>query len=219
MDDTKQYFDEMNLLQEDVARRTKTAKKFKNDILLLLQNQFRDLYYGKFLHEKSSNEYRNELMDLYIAMAGKSDDSEITWKAKRFSNYIQDATEKAVFNANGDEIYQMSIQFGYPMKKVDIPQNVCRMFGEIRANNIALNETNWIFNYLNHVELIRKGNLTHTWVSMKDEKVRLSHFYTDGQTVPINEPFTVNGYRMMFPLDDSMGAPIEEIIGCRCIEL
>lgn len=34
-----------------------------------------------------------------------------------------------------------------------------------------------------------------------------------------NEPFIINGYKMMFPLDDSMGAPIDEIINCRCVEL
>jgi uncharacterized protein with gpF-like domain len=54
---------------------------------------------------------------------------------------------------------------------------------------------------------------------MRDERVRVSHWEADGQTVPINEPFIINGYKMMFPLDDSMGAPIDEIINCRCVEL
>ena len=219
MDDTMRYFNEMNLLQSDVQKRTKTAKKFKHDILLLLKNQFMDLVNGVFLHEKTSQEYRDELMDLYISMATDSTDSEVIWKAKRFSNYIQDATEREVLKQNGNAKYTMSVQFGYPVKKEDIPKSVCEMFGDIRAENIALNETNWIYNYQNHVERVEKGQLNHTWVSMKDEKVRINHFHADGQTVPIGEPFTVGGYKMMFPMDDSLGAPISEIIGCRCIEL
>ena len=92
------------------------------------------------------------------------------------------------------------------------------MFTDERANEIALNETNWIYNYLNHKQLA-EIQATHTWESMRDERVRNSHIKADGQTVPINEPFIVGGYKMMFPLDDSMGAPISEIIGCRCVEL
>ena len=81
------------------------------------------------------------------------------------------------------------------------------------------NETNWIYNWINHQNLVDKKQNTHTWVSMRDERVRVSHWEADWQTVPINEPFTINGYKMMFPLDDSMGAPIDEIINCRCVEL
>ena len=72
---------------------------------------------------------------------------------------------------------------------------------------------------INHQNLVDKKQNTHTWVSMRDERVRVSHWEADGQTVPINEPFIINGYKMMFPLDDSMGAPIDEIINCRCVEL
>ena len=105
------------------------------------------------------------------------------------------------------------------MKEEDVPKSVKRMFSEVRATEIALNETNWIYNWINHQNLVDKKQTTHTWVSMRDERVRVSHWEADSQTVPINEPFIINGYKMMFPLDDSMGAPIDEIINCRCVEL
>lgn len=212
-----EYFDEMNILRDDKLHRTKTAEKFAKEMMIFLENQLLTIMSGVFAHEKISSDYREELMDLYVAMAN-SYDHEILEKAQRFSGYIQDATERAVYKAKGNSEYQTAIQLGIRVKKEDIPQSVLKMFTYERATEIALNETNWIYNYLNHKRLSEIQE-THTWESMRDEKVRNSHIKADGQTVPINEPFIVGGYKMMFPLDDSMGAPIKEIIGCRCIEL
>ena len=55
-----------------------------------------------------------------------------------------------------------------------------------------------------------------TWETVGDDKVRDAHAAVEGQQVRIDEPFSVDGYDMMFPGDDSGGAPIELIINCRC---
>lgn len=213
------YFDEMQILQDDKLRRTKTAKEFINALVDFFAAQFMNLLSGIFLYEKSSSDYENELMDLYFAMAPEHQyETEVREKAYRFAKYIQEATERAVANANGNDDYKMSRITGGIMKEEDVPKSVKRMFSEVRATEIALNETNWIYNWINHQNLAERQD-THTWVSMRDERVRVSHWEADGQTVPINEPFIINGYKMMFPLDDSMGAPIDEIINCRCVEL
>lgn len=217
--DPVKYFDEMNILKKDKIQRADTAQRFQNSLVKFFRKQMSDLIKGTFLHEKDSATYREELTDLYMIIANNSDDAEVAWKAKRFGNYIQDTTENVVLGAEGNETYQNSVMTGSPMNEKDIPQKVFGVFADERANEIALNETNWIYNYLNHLKLVDKGNLTHTWESMKDERVRLSHVKADEQTVPIDEPFIVNGYKMMFPLDDSLGAPVSEIIGCRCIEI
>lgn len=62
--------------------------------------------------------------------------------------------------------------------------------------------------------------VTRTWRSAGDEKVRDSHAEMDGQEVQgLNQPYTSpSGARLMHPLDDSLGAPAEEIINCRCDE-
>lgn len=60
---------------------------------------------------------------------------------------------------------------------------------------------------------------THTWVSMGDDKVRETHQEADGQVKPIDEPFDVGDYQLMFPGDDSLGAGAEEICNCRCSEV
>lgn len=215
-----EYFDEMNILKDDKLRRKKTAKEFINALVDFFEAQFLNLISGIFLYEKTSADYENELMDLYFAMMPEYQyDTEVMEKAYRFAKYIQEATERAVANANGNDKYKISRMTGGMMNEEDVPKSVKRMFSDVRATEIALNETNWIYNWINHQNLVDKKQNTHTWVSMRDERVRVSHWEADGQTVPINEPFIINGYKMMFPLDDSMGAPIDEIINCRCVEL
>lgn len=220
MYDPVKYFDEMNLLKEDKERRKNTAKDFINALVNFFKQQLGNLISGVFLFDKTQAEYESELMDIYFSMIPEYQyETEVREKAYRFAKYIQEATERAISSASGNENYTTSRITGGMMKESDIPKSVSRMFSEVRATEIALNETNWIYNWINHKNLIKEKQTTHTWVSMRDEKVRVSHWDADGQTVPINEPFLINGYKMMFPLDDSMGAPIEEIINCRCIEL
>lgn len=86
-----------------------------------------------------------------------------------------------------------------------------------RADDIARNETNIAFNCKKHDEE-KKGAKYHIWVSQRDKRVRESHGDCEGQKKPIDEPFEVNGYLMMYPMDDTYGAPVDEIVGCRCSE-
>ena len=55
------------------------------------------------------------------------------------------------------------------------------------------------------------------WMCTKDSRTRFDHGMADGQIViGTKEPFTVGGYKMMFPGDMSMGAPGYQIYNCRC---
>ena len=57
------------------------------------------------------------------------------------------------------------------------------------------------------------------WVCNKDSRTRFSHGMADGQIVEgTKKPFTVGGYKMLFPGDTSLGAPGHEIYNCRCRE-
>lgn len=54
------------------------------------------------------------------------------------------------------------------------------------------------------------------WITARDEKVRDSH-QIDGQTIDINEDFTLNsGIRLQYPGDRTGNAPAGELINCRC---
>ncbi len=143
MYDPVQYFDEMNILKDDKLRRIKTAKEFINALVDFFAAQFMNLLSGIFLYEKSSSDYENELMDLYFAMAPEYQyETEVREKAYRFARYIQEATERAVANANGNDDYKMSRMTGGIMKEEDVPKSVKRMFSEVRAT-VQTQEVNY----------------------------------------------------------------------------
>ena len=52
------------------------------------------------------------------------------------------------------------------------------------------------------------------WETMKDPKVRPAHASTQGQTVPVDQPFHVAEVTMMYPGDPS--APMKYVARCRC---
>ena len=55
-----------------------------------------------------------------------------------------------------------------------------------------------------------------TWNATIDRKTRKSHVEANGQTVPIDKMFIVNGYEMATVKDSENGAPLSEISNCRC---
>jgi hypothetical protein len=59
-----------------------------------------------------------------------------------------------------------------------------------------------------------QGFTRKRWVTRHDAKVRETHFAAEGQTVPLEEPFTVGGYPLMYP--GERGAPPALVINCRC---
>ena len=54
------------------------------------------------------------------------------------------------------------------------------------------------------------------WVATSDDRTRPAHADADGQQVPIDEPFIVDGEKLMYPGDISMGASPSNVINCRC---
>lgn len=54
------------------------------------------------------------------------------------------------------------------------------------------------------------------WVTVGDDKVRAAHRRANGQKVPIDKPYIVNGQQLLYPGDNSRGATVENTIHCRC---
>ena len=57
------------------------------------------------------------------------------------------------------------------------------------------------------------------WLATQDKRCRPSHKAANGQVRDMDKPFNVAGFDMMHPGDMSMGAPVSEIVFCRCAEL
>jgi hypothetical protein len=58
-----------------------------------------------------------------------------------------------------------------------------------------------------------------TWVSVIDKVTRSWHVSANGQTVDVNKPFEVNGERLMYPGDFSLGATAKNLERCRCVSV
>lgn len=56
--------------------------------------------------------------------------------------------------------------------------------------------------------------LRKRWLATEDGRTRPSHRRADGQTVPMNQPFIVGDFPLMFPGDPA--GPAHEVIFCRC---
>lgn len=61
-----------------------------------------------------------------------------------------------------------------------------------------------------------KRRLWKMWSTMRDPAVRPHHDLAEGQEQLVEVPFVVNGEKLMFPGDNSMGARLNNIINCRC---
>lgn len=59
-----------------------------------------------------------------------------------------------------------------------------------------------------------QGFTRKRWVTRHDAKVRPTHVEAEGDTVPLDEPFIVGGYPLMYP--GERGAPPALVINCRC---
>lgn len=60
--------------------------------------------------------------------------------------------------------------------------------------------------------------LKKEWIATLDARTREEHLSVNKQTVPMSEPYTVAGEKMMFPGDVSLGASAGNVIQCRCTE-
>ena len=96
-----------------------------------------------------------------------------------------------------------------------------RQFNAVRAIRIARTEVIAASNLGSRAGALSTGlNLDHEWLSaMQPNRTRDDHMAANGQRVPIDLPFEVGGYLLMFPGDSSRGAAAEEVINCRCTEV
>jgi hypothetical protein len=92
---------------------------------------------------------------------------------------------------------------------------------EPRARVIARTESHGARNTVNAASVRRVASafgsdsaFSRRWQAAEDARTRPTHNEADGQTVALNQPFTVGGASLDFPGDPS--GPPGEIINCRC---
>lgn len=85
---------------------------------------------------------------------------------------------------------------------------------ETRPAELARARVNEVGNFARHEAARQSGVTRKTWRSTGSE-TRPSHTAADGQTVGIDEQFTVGGRRGRWPRDHRLG--VDEVAGCDCV--
>lgn len=97
------------------------------------------------------------------------------------------------------------------------------LFGPLRARAILQTEINSTANAATHYSIVLDfppQSLNKQWLSVGDLVVRDTHAHRDASEqrgIPYDQPFEIGTSKMQFPGDSLLGAPVDEIAGCRCI--
>lgn len=182
------YFDEMDLSDEEKRKRISFAEKFEDAMLFIFALYLIMRQYGH-MNEK------------YIISQLQSKYSEIVSEHmtvdKHMNDYIKDFSEETVDvtkRHEGEEYFT----------------------SRERAILLAENEANTSLNYGQYADALKKGYKKKIWISERGSRVRVTHREVDGAEIPIEHSFMVGDSLMKFPKDTSMGASTTEIAGCRC---
>ena len=89
---------------------------------------------------------------------------------------------------------------------------------ELRANTIARTEATTAMNKSWILSLESSGlNWEKAWNAIRDDRTREDHWLTDPSLwIGVKDNFIIGGWQMSFPGDSTQGAPVGEIINCRC---
>ena len=88
-------------------------------------------------------------------------------------------------------------------------------FSEDRAKESAEDIANTFLNDTEFEDAL-SNKTWKVWHTILDGREREAHHFADGQRVPVTTPFVVGNEPMMYPKDTSLGASLENVIGCRC---
>lgn len=164
-------------------------------IAMALEDRFLEILSLVELRQKQNKPWLGEVIELFalafLAVANRRvNDDNIAQKANRFGQEVGLST----FTHQDDEY----------MTSAD------------RAINMAATESNAIMCYGELADAVEAGKTKKIWHTIIDGREREWHEEVNGVTIPIDEPFEVNGELMMYPLDDSLGAGADNIANCRC---
>lgn len=163
----------------------------RTELAINLERIFRDLFYLAIIGETSRDEMIARLISEYS--------QEIVASGYR-PNYahIERVCEDVVDNT---------------LEKIDTPY----MTSTDRSILIAETETNNVANNDALEEAKANGMTEKIWVTMADQKVRLTHMAIDGMTIGIDDLFEVGEAQMRFPCDEELAydSP-QETVNCRC---
>ena len=185
-----EYFELMDIDEEQKEKRKSLAKDFRNAMLFLFALAYIAYENDYYSYDYLLAQFRLQFADVLITY-GRMD--------AYTENYFQKVTEEIVFvtvehfNPDGKDYWT----------------------SDERAILIGENEANSVLNYSELQDAIDAGYEYKTWKTERDNKVRQSHKEKEGVTIPIDEYFQFDDCEMLMPHDSENGSP-EQLVNCRC---
>lgn len=184
-----EYFDSMDISDEDKKKRIELAEKLNDNFLFVLILLFTMKQYDSVNWETIRLYFESEYLQAVSEFLELSE--QMRGHIRNFSYDVVESTQRH----EKDPFY----------------------YSEDRSMLISENESNNIFSQNEFEEAIESGKTMKQWVDVRDKKERKTHQIVGGTIKPINEPFLVGNSLMMFARDsDTFGAEAKEIISCRC---
>ena len=188
------YFAPMKITNEQKRERIRLAEALEEEFLYMLSYMF---YAYPTINESMVDDLRDgyirQLEELGIAaMVADSiaRNNPYYRQAEKFAIDCIDATQR-----HKDDPYYYSAD---------------------RARLMAEDQSNFVLDVKDLADAIENGYTYKTWNTVGDNRVRESHAEVEGLTLPIEEPFVLQGGLMMSPHDGSMGVSDSELAMCRC---
>jgi hypothetical protein len=204
--DYEEYFEVMDISEEERAERVKLARDFA--VLMLF-------FFASIDLETQSREYQYTILEerckaIAEGYVKTSDTAYLNDWARKIAIKATNTTYEHLENPVDD-----TKVFNFEEWDVTIPQNEY-WTSPLRALLIAGGMASVVGEYGDLLEALESGATTKTWHTERDKRVRPTHREAENQTVSIFEPFIVGGWELMFPGDATLGAPDEELCSCRC---
>lgn len=191
---------------------------------------FSPVEFGKSLHQELSSPLRlvlSQAADELLAEVGH--DNPWEYPPKQVLEYLAGRTQP-IMGVGGTVRDQLntSLMEGVTNGETHLQlaarvKEVFNRMADTEAKRVAMTEVNLAYNTARDEAMKSVGIEYKSWLSSHGPHVRPAHaeaesMYID-DPIPVDEPFTVGGEQLMFPGDDSLGASLENIINCQCIQL
>ena len=198
-----QYFGEMRISDDQKRKRIDLAERLEGEFLYILSLLFYTYpQINPSVVDELRERYTNVLYDIGIL-----DPTEVNMGLDAFG-IEHEAQQRLTTMVN--DFAMMTVET--TMRHREDPY----YYSEDRAKYLAEDQSNFIYDTKDHYDAMANGMAFKTWETVGDNRVRETHMEVEGITIPVDEPFYVGGYEMMYPHDVSLGAGAEEVCGCRC---
>ena len=203
------------------------AETFGKNAFLSMMKQKKAYEAGLELKEDSEEvlEFMEELEEIATAALVLNSVDELGELDEHFQTFMAVYAAAEVTRVNDSTINMLSKLIGNAITNgetiTDLAKRIMAsdsaIFGERRAYMIARTEVLSASSYANRQGAKAVGvPMDKKWIASSDKRTRDSHEKANGQTVDIDEYYTVGHAKAMYPGDPSL--PAKERIDCRCAE-